>query len=242
MDRQIIVIKGFSKTPEELELDRHYSQTYMNFFNSRAGGAYSAAEIQYHEDISAADLNKLTKALISDFIILVLIGHGATQVDNQLFQLNEKEIIRPGQLEFSAPKQMILLESCRSEIEGVFSVDLNDKIPKFKYGGVVRSPITREQARQLYNEQLASCKDGQVVCFACAKGQAATNYYFSLVLLQAAFDWHLGPGPHLKTMNIDFAMDYIMPEVNRLSTEAGTGPQTPTILPSIPFPFAVSKF
>lgn len=33
-----------------------------------------------------------------DFAVIVYIGHGATQDNNQLFQLSENEIIKPGQL------------------------------------------------------------------------------------------------------------------------------------------------
>lgn len=242
MNRQVIIIKGYSKTDEELGMDRYYAERYSTFFNSKAGGAYEPDEIKYYEDVNAKELSEYLSGLDLNFAVLVLIGHGATQNDNQLFQLNETEIIKAGQLVLDIEKQLIIIESCRSDIQSVYTVDLNDKIPKFKYGGIVRAVISRPQARALYDEQLEKCGSGIVVCFACSNDETAKNYYFSLVLIQIAFNWHLEHWHHFETLNISRLLPLVSSEVNEFSIKITGERQNPVMNVSIDFPFSVSKF
>lgn len=242
MIRQIFIIKGYSKSEEELETDRYYAEQYFAFFTSNSGGAYEKEEILYFEDITTTGFNKTIENLELNFSIVVLIGHGATQNDNQLFQLNKEEIIKAGQLEINADKQLFIVESCRIQIENIYTVDLNDKILKFKYGGLVRSRIDRNKARQLYNEQLERCENGLVLCFACSNNESAINYYFSNVLIQTAFNWHLEHSHHFETLNIFKLMNFITNEVNEIATKETGGSQNPQLIGNLLFPFSVSKF
>lgn len=162
----------------ELGFDREYAQYYANFFSSTAGGAYESSEINYYEDVSVGNLIAIYKALYFDYAILVLIGHGATQGNSQLFKLNEDEIIKPGQIELNTRKQLTIIESCRTEIDGIFTVDLNDKIPKFAKGGIVRAQLTRQKVRALYDKMIDVAADGIQVCFACSNGQEAKTTIF----------------------------------------------------------------
>lgn len=242
MTRQIFIIKGYSKTEQELEIDRYYAEQYFAFFTSNSGGAYEKEEISCFEDITTTEFNKTTENLHLNFSIVVLLGHGATQNDNQLFQLNKDEIIKAGQLEINADKQLFLVESCRIQIENIYTVDLNDKISKFKYGGLVRSRIDRNKARQLYNEQLERCENGLVLCFACANNESAKNYYFSQVLIQTAFNWHLEHWHHFETLNILNLMNFVTKEVQEIATKETGESQSPQIIGNIFLPFSVSKF
>ncbi|MFT3934415.1 MAG: hypothetical protein QM726_12410 [Chitinophagaceae bacterium] len=242
MDRKVFIIKGYSKTDKELALDRYYSESYQNYFSSIAGGAYESGDIIYIEEPTVEEVNNILAGFNLDYSVIVLIGHGATQDDKQLFQLNNAEIIRPGQINPPSSKSLFILESCRTEVKNILAVDLNDKIPKFKYGGIVRAPISREKSRELYNEQINNCADGIVVCFACSNTETAKNFYFSLVLLQIGFNWHLEHWHHFETLTITKLMPHIATEVDKIAVEKTGEHQTPEISGALNFPFVVSKF
>ena len=240
--RNVFIIKGHSRDAAELQTDRYYTDRYERFFTSIAGGAYEAAEIHQLEEPMAADLQQVLTAQALGFAVVVLIGHGATQQNRQLFQLNQLEIILAGQIETNSPKQLILLESCRSDINQVLAFDLNNTLPKFKYGGMVRAPISRVTARDLYDQQVGACGNGTMACFACTQGESAWNYYFSAFLLGSAFNWHLGPGPHLEILTIADLVNHVSPLVSQEAVQRVGEVQTPELWNTINFPFAVSKF
>lgn len=242
MKRHVFIIKGYSKTHQELELDRFYIKKYYDYFSSISGGAFEDKEITHFQDITTSDLNNAIADLEFDYVIILLIGHGATQNNNQLFQLNYSEIIRAGQLNIKADKQLFLFESCRTQIDIIDTVDLNDEIPKFQSGGVLMMPIERRKARELFEEQLKKCGDGVVVCFACSSKEVAKNYYFSSVLIRTAFNWHLQPLHHFETFNIVDLMNTVSKEVNELATRITGESQQPQIIGNLNFPFSVSKF
>ena len=122
------------------------------------------------------------------------------------------------------------------------TVDLNDKIPKFEYGGIYRSPISREKSIELYNEQINNCSDGIVICFACSNSETAKNFYFSFMLLKIGFNWHLDPINHYETLTITKLMPHIAIGVNELAVKNIGESQTPEINGTLDFPFSVSKF
>lgn len=242
MNKKIFLIKGFSETEQVLEFDRKYVNMYFNFFISNSGGAYLKEEVEILEDITTIELNQRTGNTKLDFAIVVLIGHGATQNDNQLFKLNKNEIIKAGQIELNAYKQLIILESCRAEIEKIDTVNLNNKTPTFKGGGKIKIPIDSEKSRQLYNDQIKKCNDGFVICFACSNNETAKNYYFSHLLIQLASIWHLDTRNRVKTINISELMILVSKEVNEISLKITGESQTPQQVGELDFPFSVSKF
>ena len=242
MKRHAYIIKGYSKTDDEAKATNVYVNFYLNFLNSIAGGAWEINELSRFEDPTSKQLIEVIESDKPEYALIVMIGHGATQQDHQLFQINENEIIRAGQLILNVPKQMVILESCRSNIENIQTVDLGDKIPKFERGGIVRAPIGRDKSRELFSQQLNNCKDGLVVCFACSVGEEAMNYYFSYGILTASMGWHLDPGPHFQTLNINELMGYLIKEIPVLSNNQVKKIQTPEKMGEVNFPFCVSKF
>lgn len=238
MDRLAIIIKGFSKNDTELQTDRKYVNLYLNFIQSTAGGAWNIKnEILVLEDPDISDLEGIIDKFFPEFILLIMIGHGATQKSKQLFQINETTVIRAGQLALDVKKQLVILESCRTRINSkIATVDLKDRIPKFKYGGVIRSPITREESRKIYLSQLQNCPDGLVVCYPCDVNEVASNYHFSFALLRRAFEWHLLN--YNKYFPINELMGYVTIDVEKITKKK----QRPTINGNIKFPFAISKF
>lgn len=72
-----------------------------------------------------------------DFRIIELLGHGGNKNGKQIFCLQEESHIYPGQLVFSASKQLFIIESCRDIGDFQIKVkDLNGLIPKLRYGGL----------------------------------------------------------------------------------------------------------
>ena len=75
-------------------------------------------------------------------------------------------------------RQLWLIESCRMIGSDIETIDIIDKKPTFKKGGVLPSaPITREKSRAIYDKQIKNCAKGNVICFACS------NFFISIVLL-----------------------------------------------------------
>jgi len=242
MKRKVFIIKGLSKTDEERKTDRYYVEKYKTFFSKNAGGAYEDDEIITFEEPTSKDLIASLENEVLDYGILVYIGHGATQHDNQLFQLNDSEIIKAGQFVIKSPKQIVIVESCRVDIDGVYTVDLEDHIPKFKYGGTVRRPLSKEIARHVYDCHIQRCKDGIMICFACSKGQSAYNYYFSMLVLQNAIDWYLETHRHCSILPIDDLMGLTLFNTLQLVKSKLGEEQQPSRIGILNYPFAVSRY
>lgn len=242
MKRSIYIIKGYSKTKDEQSSDEYFVNAYQDFFERNVGGAYDKNEIFIFDQPSSHSLSKEIKKDELDYGIVVFIGHGANQDDNQLFHLNKDEIIRAGQYTLNSKKQLIILESCRVYSKDIFTVDLEDHVPKFKYGGVVRHPLKREIARHVYDSHLARCDDGLMVCYACEKGKEAYNYFFSMILLQIAMDWYLETHRHCSILPIDDLFGRTFFNTMYFSKEKIGIEQKPWRDGCFNFPFAVSRF
>lgn len=242
MNRRAIIIKGYSEDLSELHADNYYVNSYYAYFRSIAGGAYETDEIVQLSEPKSVDLDLLTAELGIEYCVIVFIGHGASQNNYQLFKLNKTEIIQPGQLSFKADKTLVILESCRSEVNNVLPVDLSDKLPKFKYGGTVRSPIDRAKAKDLYFQYIKTCNNGIVLCFACSIDEEAFNYYFSYGLIQKSHDYHLDSSFHLQVHSIQTIMTVLIKQLPKFVYTKIGKIQTPEINGKFDYPFAISKF
>jgi len=242
MKRKVYIVKGYSKTPDEQASGRYYVEAYEQFFERNAGGAYTKNEITVLSEVTSSELEKEVKEEEIDFGILVFIGHGANQENNQLFQLNKDEIIRAGQYTLNSPKQIVIIESCRTISKDIYTIDLKDHVPKFKYGGVVRKPLKRETARDVYDCHILRCKDGLMICYACEKGQDAYNYFFSMMLLQISMEWYLETRIHCAILPIDELMGRTLFNTMYFSKEKIDIEQKPDYVRGLNYPFAVSRF
>lgn len=242
ISRKIYIIKGYSKDYTEVLADYEYLDRYSEFFQSNAGGAYSNDELIVLDEPESNDLKIILDGAEVDYGIVVYIGHGANQNDNQLFQINQHEIIKPGHLILNAQKQIIILESCRVVIDDIQTVDLSDKIPKFEQGGVVRLPLSKDQSREIYDSHIKRCKPGIMVWYACQLGNEAYNYIFSRTLLQTAMKWHLDATRHCAFLPVDELSRLTFVEtICAVRNEIG-GLQIPCSEGNMNYPFAVSKF
>lgn len=242
MKRQIFLIKGHSNNDVEFNVATEYMNYYSGYFKSLAGGVFEDDEICILKDPKVEELKFLIDEMKPDYAIIVLIGHGATQEDFQLFQINVNEVIRAGQMQLEIRKQLIILESCRVEIEKISTVDLTAKTPNYREGGKLRRLIEKKQAKQKYIERLIECHDGVVVCFACRKGEYAWNYYFSQYLIQTSFNWHADRNNKQEILSITTLMNIISQNLPKLINERINVDQNPEILGNVDYPFAISKF
>ena len=242
MIRRVILVTGHPQDEEDKNADNFYLNYYYHYFRGNSGGAYDEDEILIYEQPKVSELKSLTTDFKADYAVIVLIGHGATTNEKQAFQINEDEIIKAGQLELDIDKQLIIVESCRNIHDKVFLIDLNDKLPKFKYGGTVRAPINRDKAKELYKERILKCNNGLTVCLACSKDESAWNYYFSFSLIQAGFNWHLSSQNHFQTLGIHSLMEFVKTNVQELTKKEVDEEQNPEIIGIEDFPFSVSKF
>ncbi|MES2679412.1 MAG: hypothetical protein V4635_05980 [Bacteroidota bacterium] len=242
MNRLALIIKGHSRTEEETETDLSYVRTYYQFLNSIAGGAWDESEITFLDEPEIEDYAEIIRAVKPTYGLTILIGHGATLDDHQLFQLNENIVVKPGQFVFDTDKQLIILESCRSNIEDIYWVDLENKLPMYRYGGYVRGHITRQTSKDIFEYVLNQCDPGIVICFACSKNQAAYNYFFSTELVQCAQNLFLDTLYHYCAFGILDMMPYVTKRVNRKARKAYGVEQVPETSGDINFPFAISKF
>jgi hypothetical protein len=242
LKRGIVIIKGYSKNSQELKDDKFWIEQYKQFFVSNAGGAYEENEIDCLEELSTTNISAFFTSKQFDFVVIVLIGHGATQENYQLFQLNNSEIILAGTFTINAKKQLYIVESCRSTISGLIPINLNGRTPSFRNGGVIQLLLSRNKCRNLYDDAIKRCNDGIVIVFACSLNETAKNYYFSMLLIKNANNWHLGTKNRSATLNILHLINYMTPIINRKAMMCTLSPQHPQIIGNENFPIAIIKF
>lgn len=192
MKKSVLIIKGFSKTDIELINDRKIIQLYNDFFCSNAGGAFDFdTEISVLEEPEIEILQNLNILNELDYLIVILIGHGANKGGTQIFQLQEDTFIQPGQIQFECKKQLHILETCRNVID--FELDikrLNRLIPKYAYGGIVKRPLTREQSRKKFESAIAETENGTLYLFAASIDESAYGYLFLKLMIDIAIYIH----------------------------------------------------
>jgi len=242
LKRNVILINGHSKSESEKKSDNDLIHYYSNYFKSIAGGVYEDYEIIRLIEPTIGELKVLIQERKPDFVIIVFIGHGATQNGKQLFLTKEDQIIQAGQLVLEVDKQLIIFESCRSITNSLLTIDLSDKIPNYKKGGVFRIPLSKNKARNLYNQELQKCDKGVVICFACSVNEEAWNFYFSYSLIDISHKWHSDIRNWNQTLGIQDLMPAIITVVSKTALEEETQNQTPVVNGVVNFPFAICKF
>jgi hypothetical protein len=242
LKRGVVIIKGYSKSSQELEDDRFWIEKYKTFFLSYAGGAYEENEIGCYEEPSTIQTAAFFDSKQFDFVAIVLIGHGATQDNYQAFQLNEGEIIQAGTFSIRAKKQLYIVESCRRTTTGLNPTNLSGKTPNFRKGGVIRLPLSRSKCRKLYDAAIDQCNEGIVILFACSINETAKNYYFSRLLIKSANNWHISIKHKSTILNVSHLINYVAPIIDRKAKICTLSSQHPQMVGKENFPIAVSKF
>jgi len=236
MKRSILIIKGHSKTEVELTNDRKIIQLYIAFFCSNAGGAFDFDnEILIYEEPYIETLNKLDILNTLDYLVVLLIGHGANKDGIQIFQLQEKLFVQPGQLQFQCTKQLHIIETCRDIID--FELDIkriNRLIPKYRYGGVVKRPLTREESQLKFNQAIDECNTGTTYLFAANIGESAYGFLFLQLLIDISIYIHEYFREEI--VNVGYVFEQTKKQVVKLTK----GNQNPTKIGEVDFPFVIT--
>lgn len=236
MKKSVLIIKGYSKTDIELINDRKIIQLYIDFFTSNAGGCFDFdSEIFILEEPESGELESLNFLNTKDYLIVLLVGHGANKNGIQIFQLTQNIFIQPGQLQFDCERQLHIIESCRNIID--FELDIkriNRLIPKYRYGGIIKRPLTREEALSKFNDALKISPKGIVYIFACNIDESAYSYFFLQILVDISVyihEYFRG-----KVYTISDIFKHVEKQVNNLSN----GSQNPIKIGDANFPFVVT--
>jgi hypothetical protein len=236
MNKFVLIIKGYSKTDVELINDRNIIQLYIDFFTSNAGGCFDFEnEILVLEDPELDEFRALEFLHSKDYLVVLLVGHGANKEGIQIFQVNKDLFIQPGQLQFNCERQTHIIETCRNVID--FELDikrLNNFIPKYKYGGIVKRRLTREEARDKFNKSLVSSPKGIIYLFACNIDESANNYFFLRVLIDISIY------AHEYYRDSVFYISEIFKHVEKEVTNLSKGSQNPIKIGDVDFPFVVA--
>jgi len=236
LKRSVLIIKGFSEGEDELRTDREVIQLYVDFLSSNASGAFDKDnDIQILEEPDLTEIQALTHLNQNDYLIEVLIGHGANHEEKQVFQLREDLLIQPGQIQFTFKKQLHILETCRNIIDAdLDNKRLNRLIPKYKYGGVIEIPMTQAQSIQKFNEELEKSEGGILYLFAASIGERAYDYLFLQYLIDVSVYFHE------YYRNSAIGAQAVFQNAKDLVIKDTSGDQNPMISGTTDLPFAIT--
>lgn len=236
MKKSILIIKGHSKTEIEQLNDRKIIQLYIDFFCSNAGGAFDLdKEIFIYEEPDLDTLNNLDFLNANDYLIVLLLGHGANKNGIQVFQMQENLLVQPGQIQFQCKRQLHILETCRNIID--FELDIkriNKLIPKYKYGGIVKRPLTREEALLKFNQSILKSEEGTLYFFAASIDESASEYLFLRIIIVISIHIHEYSREEIVGAN------YIFEQTKKQVVQLTKGNQNPTKIGEVDFPFVIT--
>lgn len=235
MKKNVLIIKGYSKTNVELTNDRKIIQLYIDFFCSNAGGAFDFNEqILNYEEPNIQTLN-LIDAHTLDYLIVILLGHGANKNGKQIFQLQENLFIQPGQLQFQCSKQLHIIETCRNVVDFELDISrLNRLIPKYKFGGIIKRQLTRDESLTKFNKAIEQSNEGTTYLFASSIGESASGYLFLKILIDIAIYIHEYYRENI--INVGIVFEQTKNQVIKLTN----GNQNPTMIGHVLFPFVIT--
>jgi hypothetical protein len=163
-------------------------KNYIKFLLSPSGGAWDKSEIIALKNPEKGDLLNAVKTIKADYVLTVFSGHGAYSLNGQtILAINRTEHLTLSNLVSKAPKQMFVVDACRSFIDSGISGFLGEELRNFP------SKLTKHEARTLFNNYLEKCEDGAVICYSCSVGETAVDSndggYFTTSLLDKTQQW-----------------------------------------------------
>ncbi len=212
---------------------------FIRFLQSPSGGAWDKSEIIAIKNPNKVSLLGYVNAIRADYVLTVFSGHGAYSLHSQtILAINRAQQVTLRELISRAPKQMFIVDTCRSFVDSGISGFLGEELRSFP------SRLTRQYARAIFDTYLEKCEDGVVVCYSCSEGETAKDSpdggYFTTSLLDKTQQWVEYPSKFdILPINSAFtlAKNYL---INKL-----TDGQTPQLKASRKryywFPFAIRK-
>ncbi len=190
MKRQAILIGA----PGSISSDNYLQgvdfdiKNYIKFLQSPSGGAWDKSEIIAVKNPDKEKLLKLVKTINADYVLIIFSGHGAYDLSGQtILAINRTQHLTLGDLVTKAPKQMFLVDACRSFVDSGISGFLGEELRNFS------SRLTKQQARIFFDNYLKKCENGTVICYSCSIGETSIDSndggYFTTSLLDRTQQW-----------------------------------------------------
>lgn len=190
MKRQAILIgaPGKEYTNKHLKGVDLDIKNYIKFLQSPTGGAWEKSEIIPIKNPESDKLINIIQQSDADYLLTVFSGHGAyTHKGQTILAINRTQFLTLQQLISNVPKQMFIIDACRSFIDSGFANFLGEELRTFP------SRLTKAHSKLLFNSYLKKCDDGIVICYSASVGQASfdTNDggYFTTSLLDTTKRW-----------------------------------------------------
>ncbi|MFH0893430.1 MAG: caspase family protein [Bacteroidota bacterium] len=214
-------------------------KNYIKFLQSPSGGAWDKSEIIAVKNPDKEKLLKLVKTINADYVLTVFSGHGAYSLSGRtILAINRTQHLTLGNLVTKAPKQMFVVDTCRSFIDSGISGFLGEELRNFP------SRLTKQQARIIFDNYLRKCENGAVICYSCSIGETSIDSndggYFTTSLLDKTQQWIERPSKfNILPINSAFtlAKNYL---VTNLTDEQNPQLKT-TRQRQFWFPFAIRK-
>lgn len=241
MKRQAILIgaPGSVYSDSYLQGVEYDIKNYIKFLQSPSGGAWDKSEIIAVKHPEKENLIEGIKKIKADYVLTIFSGHGAYSNGGQtILAINRTQYVTLKQLVCRSPKQMFIVDACRSFVDSGISGFLGEEHRSFP------SRLTKQQSRIMFDTYLSQCENGAVVCYSCSVGESSIDSndggYFTTSLLDKTQQWvekpskfNILPIHHAFTM----ARNYLVSEL--------TDEQTPQLKTNRPrkywFPFAIRK-
>jgi hypothetical protein len=163
-------------------------KNYIRFLQSPSGGAWEKSEIIAVKNPDKDKLINLVKTIKADYVLTVFSGHGAYSLSGQtILAINRTQHLTIRDLISDSPKQMFIIDACRSFVDSGISGLLGEELRSFP------SRLTKQQARIYFDNYLKKCENGAVVCYSCSVGEASIDSndggYFTTSLLDKTQQW-----------------------------------------------------
>lgn len=167
-------------------------KNYINFLKSPTGGAWDSSEIIAVRNPDKEKLSNYLSGLKVDYSLVIFSGHGAYQIDDSTYvAINRTQLLSVKNLVTKAPKQLMIVDACRSFVDSGISGFLGEEVKQFP------SCLTKAQAKETFNRHIAKCEPGIVVCYSSSIGQSSYSKndggVFTLNLLNTTKSWVATP-------------------------------------------------
>ena len=241
MKRQAILIgaPGSSYSLNYLHGVEFDIKNYIKFLKSPSGGAWNNSEIMSVMNPDKEKLLKLVKTIKADYVLTFFCGHGKQSLTGHTkLAINKTEHLTLANLATKAPKQMFVVDACRSFAELRSFGYLDGEFQN------IPSCLTKKQARIIYDDYLKICENGTAICYSCSIGEISLELndggFFTTSLLNQTQQWVESPS-ELEILPVSLALELAK---KQLLINFGSA-QTPQLRTKQDrqfwFPFAVKK-
>lgn len=141
---------------------------------SPKGGAWKNSEINIFLDKSSAKINYTINRIKNynpDYLFLYFSGHGFSIDRKQILVINKKEVIYLNKFFKIAPREMIILDTCRTELTSLESSVVSPNVKPSK-----PSVSQKQFCRDLFDSCVQRCPPGIQIAYACdSQGKTTIN-------------------------------------------------------------------